>query len=237
MFRLLTNQLKHHKITLLWRKEEGECVGQEGETREKLIASGRKEFLEKGYAKASLRQICADAGVTTGALYFTFDGKEDLFRAIVEPPLEALVSMLRAHFAEEKRMLLRSELYVHREGDHDAVAERFIRHLYGNYDAFILLLTKSQGTAFESSLERIVELIEEQFVMQCGLFAERTSGRQMDAGMLRWMVYMTVDAFVYLLTHEPEEQAAIERMKLMMNFIVKGFVEMILSPERADVSL
>lgn len=52
--------------------------------------------------------------------------------------------------------------------------------------------------------------------------------------MLRWMVYMTVDAFVYLLTHEREEQAAAERMKLMINFIVKGFVEMILSPGKAD---
>lgn len=207
---------------------------QERETREKLIASGRKEFLEKGYAKASLRKICADAGVTTGALYFIFEGKEDLFRAIVEPPLEALISMIRAHFAKEKHLLLRSELYVHREGDHAAAAELFIRHLYGNYDAFILLLIKSQGMAFEGSFERIAELIEEQFVMQCGLFAERMSGRQMDAGMLRWMVYMTVDAFVYLLTHEREEQAAAERMKLMINFIVKGFVEMILSPGKAD---
>lgn len=142
----MTNQLECHKITSLWSRTAGEGVRQERETREKLIASGRKEFLEKGYAKASLRKICADAGVTTGALYFIFEGKEDLFRAIVEPPLEALISMIRAHFAKEKHLLLRSELYVHREGDH----------------------------------------------------------------------------------------AAAERMKLMINFIVKGFVEMILSPGKAD---
>ena len=36
------------------------------ETREKLIESAKAEFVEKGYNKASLRSICANAGVTTG---------------------------------------------------------------------------------------------------------------------------------------------------------------------------
>ena len=58
----------------------------------------------------------------------------------------------------------------------------------------------------------------------------------MDAGMLHWMVYITVDAFVYLLTHERKEQAAEERMKLMLNFIVKGFVELIAPPEKKERS-
>ena len=44
----------------------------EKETREKLLASARQEFLEKGYTQASLRSICKNAGVTTGALYFFF---------------------------------------------------------------------------------------------------------------------------------------------------------------------
>ncbi|MDE5680036.1 MAG: TetR/AcrR family transcriptional regulator, partial [Lachnospiraceae bacterium] len=43
---------------------------EERETKENLIASAKAEFMEKGYVKASLRKICANAGVTTGALYF-----------------------------------------------------------------------------------------------------------------------------------------------------------------------
>lgn len=49
------------------------------ETKEKLLASAKSEFLKKGYMKASLRKICANAEVTTGALYFFFKDKEDLF--------------------------------------------------------------------------------------------------------------------------------------------------------------
>ena len=45
------------------------------ETRKKLLECAKKEFLAKGYMKASLRNICKDAGVTTGALYFFFKDK------------------------------------------------------------------------------------------------------------------------------------------------------------------
>ncbi|MEI3492337.1 MAG: TetR family transcriptional regulator [Blautia sp.] len=46
------------------------------QTEQKLIRSGRAEFLEKGYAKANLRDICKAARVTTGAFYFSFENKE-----------------------------------------------------------------------------------------------------------------------------------------------------------------
>ena len=44
----------------------------DNETRQKLIDSAKKEFFENGFAKAPLRKICTNAGVTTGALYFFF---------------------------------------------------------------------------------------------------------------------------------------------------------------------
>ena len=57
------------------------------ETRQKLLVSAKKEFMEKGYVKASLRNICKNAGVTTGALYFFFKDKEDLFGNLIREPL------------------------------------------------------------------------------------------------------------------------------------------------------
>ena len=198
----------------------------ERETKEKLIASARAEFMEKGYAKGSLRKICANAGVTTGALYFFFDDKEDLFRAIVEPPLTALVNMIEEHFAEDEEILSLPDAYEHQEGDHDEIAEMLVHHLYQNYDAFILLLTKSQGTGFEDSLHRIVDLTEKRFTVSAQLYARQKPEWQGDAWTIHWMAHMTVDAFVYLLTHVREEQEAARRMKAIMDFIIKGFVEM-----------
>ena len=50
----------------------------DSETKIHLIQCAKKEFMEKGFAGASLRGICQKAGVTTGALYFFFQDKDDL---------------------------------------------------------------------------------------------------------------------------------------------------------------
>lgn len=197
------------------------------ETKEKLIASARTEFMEKGYAKASLRKICANAGVTTGALYFFFHDKEDLFRSIVEPPLTTLVNMLLEHFRADEQILSLPVVYEWQEGDHDEIAELLIHHLYQNYDTFILLLTKSQGTAFENILDQIVDITEKQYAAAVALYAKQKARQPVDAYLIHWMAHMTIDAFVHLLICEPNEQAAMRQMKVIMNFIVKGFVEII----------
>ena len=74
------------------------------QTRKKLIDSAKKEFIEKGYMKASLRNICKDAGLTTGAMYFFFQDKEELFESIVGGPLLELENTIKAHFSMEAMM-------------------------------------------------------------------------------------------------------------------------------------
>ena len=64
------------------------------ETRNNLLQSARKEFTEKGYMKASLRTICKNAGVTTGALYFFFKDKDDLFDAVVGDTVNVIYNMM-----------------------------------------------------------------------------------------------------------------------------------------------
>ena len=78
-------------------------MGDELETREKLLESAMAEFSENGYMKASLRKICADAGVTTGALYFFFKNKNDLFKAIVDEPLKELCRLLTEHYMQDRK--------------------------------------------------------------------------------------------------------------------------------------
>lgn len=201
------------------------------ETKEKLIASAKSEFLEKGYTKASLRKICANAGVTTGALYFFFDGKESLFRAIVERPLEDLIQIMEAHFTQDEQSALNLAMYEHQEGDHNEIAQRLIHHLYIHYDAFILLLTKSQGTCFENSVDQIVEMTEKSYRIMAEGIAEQTPGMRVNDYIMHWLTHMTIDAFVHLLTHEREEQRAQQQMRMIMDYIVKGWMEMILIPK------
>lgn len=53
------------------------------ETRTKLIASARKAFGTLGFANTSMDDLTAEAGLTRGALYHHFGGKQGLFVAVV----------------------------------------------------------------------------------------------------------------------------------------------------------
>uniref|UniRef100_UPI0030F40C71 TetR/AcrR family transcriptional regulator n=1 Tax=Streptomyces sp. GSL17-111 TaxID=3121596 RepID=UPI0030F40C71 len=56
---------------------------QRDRTRRALLDEARRLFAERGYAAVGLADVVAAAGVTKGALYHHFDGKADLFRAVL----------------------------------------------------------------------------------------------------------------------------------------------------------
>lgn len=59
-------------------------VVQGRETRAALITAAREIFGSQGFAATNTEQIAAKAGVTKGAVYHHFSGKDDLFCAVFE---------------------------------------------------------------------------------------------------------------------------------------------------------
>ncbi|MET9210572.1 MULTISPECIES: TetR family transcriptional regulator [unclassified Nocardia] len=57
-------------------------------TRAAIIKSAAVEFGKSGYAAASLNRILEGSRATKGAMYFHFDSKEDLARAVLETAVE-----------------------------------------------------------------------------------------------------------------------------------------------------
>ena len=60
------------------------------QTHEKLLACAKKHFLEFGFERASIREICKDANVTNGAFYNHFADKEALFGSLVESVVQTI---------------------------------------------------------------------------------------------------------------------------------------------------
>jgi AcrR family transcriptional regulator len=56
--------------------------------REALVGAAADVFLRRGFQAATLREIAAEAGMTTGAVYSNFDGKADLFLAVLQEKLD-----------------------------------------------------------------------------------------------------------------------------------------------------
>ncbi|MFP3874938.1 MAG: TetR/AcrR family transcriptional regulator [Thiohalophilus sp.] len=84
-----------------------EKVARGRETRDALIAAGREEFATNGYADSAVDAIVRRAGVTKGAFYHHFSGKEDLFGQV---------------FEHVKKELSRAAFVVH--ADHEPFAPR-----------------------------------------------------------------------------------------------------------------
>jgi AcrR family transcriptional regulator len=57
-------------------------------TRERLLAAARTVFAGRGFHGASVEEIAAEAGYSTGALYSNFEGKEALFLALLDREID-----------------------------------------------------------------------------------------------------------------------------------------------------
>jgi AcrR family transcriptional regulator len=61
------------------------------ETRSELIEAAAKVFAKRGFHGASIEQIAKEAGYSTGAVYWHFKSKDDLFLAVYEAQAAARV--------------------------------------------------------------------------------------------------------------------------------------------------
>jgi AcrR family transcriptional regulator len=65
------------------------------QTRAKVLAAARRLFSESGYEGATIRDIAAEAGMSTGAVFANFTDKSDLFREIMGADMASLIEAMR----------------------------------------------------------------------------------------------------------------------------------------------
>lgn len=211
----------------------------EKETKKRLLECAMKEFSEKGYMKASLRNICKEAGVTTGALYFFFKDKEDLFGNLVGGPLMNLENMLDTHFTEE--IAVTKELSKESSGvtlsvaeiaaaqgfeDDMAIARLVVKYLFKEKAVFDLLLTKSQGSIYENLIDRVVDKVEEHYTQMYVAMKEYKSKRELtkeDKFIVHWMSHDQIEIFIHLVTHCKDVKEAESQLGNMMAYMIGGW--------------
>ena len=65
-------------------------------TREQLVATASRVFARRGYHQATVEEIAAEAGFSTGAVYSNFTGKEQLFLALADRQVSERVAEIEA---------------------------------------------------------------------------------------------------------------------------------------------
>ena len=133
--------------------------------RNRILTEAEKRFAQRGYLKTSMREIADAAGAGVGNLYNYFSNKDELFRAVVRPVLEALERMLQEHHGAKGAdiMLMRSEKYLENAVDEYV----FLINRYGRL--LKILLFRSQGSSLENFREeytdRSTECVKRRFAV------------------------------------------------------------------------
>jgi AcrR family transcriptional regulator len=77
-------------------------------TRERLLNAARTVFARSGFHGASVEEIASEAAFSTGALYSNFDGKEDLFLALMEREIDRHARDIERAVSERASMSARA---------------------------------------------------------------------------------------------------------------------------------
>jgi len=195
------------------------------ETKIKLLESAVAEFAEYGFQKASLRRICANAGVTTGALYFFFQDKEDLFQSVILPVTDKFLSVLRAHYQAE----LAGTVAQATDASADIQASADILEIYySNKTIGSIILNHRDHPAIGAFFDQITTLIDQQTILLLKkVNIDASADSVFNDCTVHWISHLQIDAVMHILGHDYDENRAKEQLEIMIHFLRAGFLSML----------
>lgn len=196
----------------------------ENETKTRILECAQAEFAEKGFMRASLRSICKNAGVTTGALYFFFEDKEDLFASLVKEPLEKVNAILLMHYQKQRIRMQEPNLKME-----DFVLcmekwEQILPVLYAYRESFLLLLTKAQGSSLETIRDSFVAIEQKENELLAEEMERRFHILPVESAVLRWISQLHVGAFVDIVVQMETEADALTYLNRIFPYLASGWL-------------
>ena len=210
----------------------GNNLKEDKETRNNLLQSARNEFTEKGYMKASLRTICKNAGVTTGALYFFFKDKDDLFDAVVGDTVNVIYNKMQEHFEDEKNMAAKGGDMLpnaEEEAEHEETTALVIHQMYLHREEILLVLTQSQGTKYENIADRFIDSAEKHYRLMVDAMIKHHPKAKIDEKFIHWLAHEQIDTFIFMISHIETEQEALPFINQAVTYMMSGWYGMFLS--------
>ncbi len=186
----------------------------------RVLAAAREEFMEYGFEKASMRRIGERCGMTAAGLYRHCINKEDLFSELVKPYAEQIDGWIEAHVKRSMDAMDSGSADLWKESWIDMMREL----VYPNMDSYRLLLTKAQGTPYESFLHDMT--LKHQARMMSFFQSLREHGyalREIDEKEMHILLSAYTAAMFGPVVHGYSQEEAFRCLEALEAFFIPGW--------------
>ena len=194
------------------------------ETLSNIRSAAVNEFLEKGFQKASLRTIVKKAGVTTGAFYGYYSGKEELFGDLTADVYHELISKYQKTLAAFEILPVSKQESNMYEFVYEGMLE-LNDYIYDNLTAFKLIMCCSEGTSYDG-------LIDEMAAFETKAthnFVSALSNNQLKLypQLEQMLIVGMFSAYFEMFVHDLPREDAPEYTRQLLEFYMAGWQKII----------
>lgn len=199
-----------------------------GDTKIRLMQMAAEEFAEKGFQNSSLRQICQNAGVTTGALYFFFKNKDDLFKEVIASVAKPIYDIMVAHFEKESRFWEKSA----GEQEKEDLQEMYniLDFCYKNKSSCNVILNNRNHPIVHSFIDEIIKITTEHYFKLLEAYLEVFPRKNpIDDFAVHWFSHQELEMSIGLFTHYEKYDEAAKHIPAIVHIMEKAFEGLLLS--------
>jgi AcrR family transcriptional regulator len=118
--------------------------------RQAILAAAKRLFAASGFHGTSVSDIARESGLPVGSLYTYFEGKDEVFRSVIDEGWEEFYGALALAVGAEGKPEDKLALVIY----------RFLPSLFEDVDLIAIIMAEAdRGTGLEEKLERLAGLV------------------------------------------------------------------------------
>lgn len=180
--------------------------------------------VKRSFLKKALNLLrFAISGVTTGAFYGYFSGKEALFAALVEEHATAIMNIFMSA-QEDFEMLDEKDKANHMGVESRKSIDAILDYVYEHFDEFKLIICKSEGTCYENFVHNMVEIeVAETFEFIKSLKKQGYDVPDMEKAVCHMIASGMFTGIFELIEHDMKKENAKKYASAFLDFYIAGW--------------
>jgi len=192
------------------------------ELKDKIILEAKNAFLEKGFDKASMREIAKASGITVGNIYRYFKNKDELFFAVVEDAHNAITNIIGSDHSMNMNHM--NDNFIVSESDFkeyvDPALNKIIDVFVSYKDEVTILVYKSQGSKLGMMIDEFKKVIVEKIYVQV---LDGQDGSLLDLrGLAEVLAYASIEGITRVCRSDASGEEIYRNIYSQMMFLFMG---------------